>query len=106
MQLGDVTVETERGEVVDTIPFHLSRFLHIVRSRMSEADLGKTYCLQFIADYCDTTFNRFQSRVLVREIEELRPTGEPENERYLTTLTDLLTKYQDQTHLYVKFYGD
>lgn len=106
-QKGDITIETERGEVIDSIGIRISEFTGAIYRNYGKGELTQTRCLQFIDPYGDTTFNMLQKRILVNELKSLSSSlGDPMTRDYLGRVIDFLSKYQDDVHIYVKFHGD
>jgi len=107
IQKGDITIETESGEIIDSIGVSIRKFTEVIFNSASEDDLTKTHCLQFIDQYGDTTFNMPQKEILVSELISFREKSNSVDVReYLTPIIDFLSKYKDAVHIYVKFHGD
>ena len=106
-QKGDITIETERGEIIDSIDVSIGEFTEVIFNNASEEDLNKTHCLQFIDPYGNTTFNMPQKQTLVSELISFREKLDfTEVREYLTPIINFLSKYKDAVHIYVKFHGD
>ena len=104
---GDITIESEKGFVIDSIPLQISEFTELIYELAPEGDLFRTYCLQFIDPYGDTTFNMLQKRVLVKELQDLIAKSQnPAQTKYLTNISEFIRAYEDSVHVYVKFHGD
>jgi hypothetical protein len=73
---------------------------------LEERDLSATQCLQFIDPYGDTTFNRYQTRVLIKEIAEVRDGVDSATRDYFDKILRVANLALVEPHLYVKFIGD
>ncbi len=51
--------------------FPIGHIIKLIDNNLSEVELKKTFCLQFIDPYGDTTFNSPQIAVLLKEFESL-----------------------------------
>ncbi|MEQ1763104.1 MAG: hypothetical protein ABL984_08170 [Pyrinomonadaceae bacterium] len=104
---GDITLEDEAGAILDGARVDLSAFLRTIYDLVPEEKLRETHCLQFIAAWDDTTFNTLQMAVLHNELVELvAHHGTPATIKEINPVVDLLAKYQNESHLYIKFFGD
>ena len=99
-----MVVEDENGVIVDALSDE--RLVHLFLSKLSEDDLAKTHCLQYIDPYGDTTFNMLQKPVLLREVRSLVTLCDPTEIEQMNTVIAFLEKHEHGIHTYVKFYGD
>ena len=97
----DVQLQDERGNKLDEVPDPTNRLAKILPSPDDESFV----CLRFIDAYGDTTFNKFQMRALVPELERVRAKTETQGDRELLDRIIALAR-RCETHLYVKFIGD
>jgi hypothetical protein len=103
----DITVETEKGEFVDSPRVYFRDFMSAINRWMPEDDLTKTRCLQYIDPWGDTTFNALQKGVLLKELESIVSNSESAKAReFFQPIIECLFKYKDEVGTYVKFYGD
>ena len=106
-QRGDITIETERGEIIDSIDVRISEFTEMIYRHISEQVLREIHCLQFIDPYGDTTFNMLQKGPLVSELSALNDCLDgPQAREYLGSIIEFISKYKERVHIYVKFHGD
>lgn len=64
-------------------------------------------CLRFVDPYGDTTFNRRQSEILIRELQRIRTKAIASGEwELLDQIEKLAQRCQSGPHLYIKFCGD
>ena len=92
--------EDEGGKILANCPGSFSTNNYI-------ADIQNTCCLRFIDDLGDTTFNQFQIPVLIKELESIIPKSKDAGTRDdVESLIAFIQKAVDQTHTYIKFYGD
>jgi hypothetical protein len=99
-----MVVEDENGVIIDALPDE--RLVHLFLTMLSEADLVKTHCLQYIDPYGDTTFNMLQKPALLREVRDLELLCDSGETEQLKTVIAFLEKHEHGVHTYVKFYGD
>ena len=99
-----MVIQDENGVTIDSYPDH--KLLGVIFDNLSETDLTKTHCLQFIDPYGDTTFNMLQKPVLVQELRFLKSKCDDTTQAYLEPIIMFLNKHEDEIHTYVKFYGD
>ncbi len=70
-------------------------------------ELEGTYCLRFIDEYGNTTFNQSQIPVLIGELESLLPKSKtPGAGASLESLLTFARKAKGRVHTYIKFNGD
>lgn len=99
-----MVVEDENGTIIDALPEE--RLVHLFLTKLTENDLAKTHCLQYIDPYGDTTFNMLQKPVLLLEVRSLEPLCDPAELEQLRKIVEFLAKHENEIHTYVKFYGD
>jgi hypothetical protein len=98
----DVQLQDEDG-----VPLEQHYDPHMLLSRfLEERDLSSTHCLQFIDPYGDTTFNRYQTRVLLKELAAVRDGVDSATRDYLDKILHVANLANAEPHLYVKFIGD
>ena len=103
---GDLTIETENGEVVDSLDIHINDVMRIIDA-LPVDQLKSTHCLQYIDNWGDTIFNWLQIEKLVLELEGLTSICSDSAERAnLAQVIDILSRCKDSVHLYIKFHGD
>lgn len=100
----EVVWETEGGEELGRVsdPHHI--LATAIRTTQLPAD---NKCLSFIDPYGDAVFNKLQLAVLARELEAVgAATGSPGVQTHLRSVLELVRSAQDQTHTYIRFFGD
>src|SRR4030095_15179654 len=101
----NINWENENGEVIEEwadwrLPWDITLF------RKYE-QFENTQCLRFIDQHGDTTFNRLQVSVLIKELEMLLNLAEdPEEIKGIRSLLEFVRKREDGIHIYLKFWGD
>lgn len=104
---GDINIEDERGNVIDRLNVYIGDVTQFIYDSKIEDELQKTFCLQFIDPYGNTTFNSLQQEVLIDELQSLlTPSLDTEKQQFLRTIIEFISKYKDEVHTYVKFRGD
>lgn len=98
----DVILEDEEGGEIETLEDdggYVSKLLTYVPATGS-------HCLAYIDEYGDTTFNPYQVKRLLVELDEIPKDALGAGTRqFLERLTDLAKKCLEE-HYYLKFYGD
>lgn len=100
-----MVVDDENGKTIDSFQDDY-KLVGIIHQTLSESELSKTHCLQYIDPYGDTTFNMLQKPVLVRELRSLQSKCDSETRDYLQPIIGFLIRHEHEFHTYVKFYGD
>ena len=74
---------------------------------LPQSGMQDSHCLRYIDHYGNTVFNQLQIPQLIAELEKL-PTHphKPEADQHLEAVLEFIRKTQDETHTYIKFYGD
>jgi len=95
--------ESERGEIIERCPRSFNPWKY-----MDHPDeVQSTWCLRFIDEYGDTTFNQYQLPVLVEELESIHSKSKDSEAREsLESIIAFIRKCHDHAHTYVKFLGD
>ena len=102
---GDLLLEDELGNLVDSCPIHIQNIFGLIYDNISAAELEKTFCLQFIDQHGDTTFNWLQAKFLLKEFEVLLDNAEQlEEVNQIKSIIKFISKID--IHLYIKFIGD
>jgi len=95
--------EDERGNKLAELPdmnFYVEGFL-------PAEDATDFPCLRFVDPYGDTVFNQAQITQLISELERLMAQKhKPEVEKHLRAVLEFVRRAHDQTHTYIRFYGD
>lgn len=103
---GDIKLVDERGKIIEAKNIHIKEIIELIDRNISEAELKKTFCLQFIDPWGDTIFNRVQLGVLIEEFENLFDKCQTiEEKEKLRSIIDFITK-AEKIHTFVRFYGD
>ena len=104
---GDITLEDERGNVVESQDIHIGEVIELIENNLSEGELEKTFCLQFVDPYGNTTFNSPQTTILIEEFKSLLDNCKLEEKRKkIKTIIEFISKAQNEVHTYIKFHGD
>lgn len=99
----DMTIEDEKGIVLDEILDNRDQFSQLLR----KLDLQSTHCLQYIVPYTDTIFNQLQASRLVQELVDLESqVGEARERLLLSERAEMVRRHLKSPHLFVKIYGD
>lgn len=106
MEPSDLTIETEQGEVVDSLNIYIGQLIRII-DKLPEVELSTTHCLQYIDPYGDTVFNCLQKQRLALELKNLsnKLSGGIEAEN-LARVIDMVERYKDKVGMCIKFHGD
>jgi hypothetical protein len=97
----DVSLETEKGDIVDSVPDASGRLARLLPPRDPDA----YPFLRYVDDYGDTVFNRLQMAQVIPELEQLA--GEfPADSEILAAVHALAERCAREIHLYLRFYGD
>jgi hypothetical protein len=103
---GDIKLEDERGEIIEALKIHIGEVFRLIDKNMSEEELSKTFCLQFIDPWGDTIFNRVQIGILIKEFENLFDKCQTKEEREKTRSIITFISKAEELHTFVRFYGD
>ena len=99
----DIHFEDERGERLGALPDMDS----LVEKFLPDASALEFPCLRFVDPYGDTVFNQAQIQQVLLELEMLSTREhEPEVGRHLRAVREFVQQAVDQTHTYIRFYGD
>ena len=95
-----ITVESEDGVPLETVE-DASNTIAKLLSHSAPAQLAD------IDHFGDTTFNRLQVRRFLEQWQRVAVNAKtPEDRALVDRITALATKVRDETHLYLKFYGE
>ena len=104
---GDISLESDRGNITDSKDSYIGDVIELIDNNLSESELEKTFCLQFIDPYGNTTFNSPQTTVLIKEFELLFSRCQSTEEREkIKSIIEFISKAKDKVHTYIKFRGD
>ena len=104
--IGDMNLEDEHGNVIEAMQISIAEIIRLIDNNISENELKKTFCLQFIDPYGDTMFNLLQIGVLKKEFEYLSENCQENKEKEkLKSIVGFISK-AEKLHTFVKFYGD
>jgi len=103
---GDIGLEDAFGNIVKAKEdVSIQGFLMLIANNISESDLKRTFCLQFIDPYGDTTFNYIQIPVLLSELRVLLENCQTKEEKVkIHSIINFILN--DGIGYYVKFFGD
>ncbi|MDX9899429.1 MAG: hypothetical protein RBT62_10935 [Spirochaetia bacterium] len=94
-----VSVEDPEGEQLGDV-FEIDRVF-----KKFQKDSG--FCLRFVDESADTSFNHLQSPILLAELEKLSGGQLDSNERAeCERLLRVCTKFAGKPNAYIKFYGE
>ena len=98
----DAKLQTEDGKILQEV-FDPE---DILQQLIPSSDEGSA-CLRFVDLYSDTTFNRLQIPVLIKELENaIRNSESAEARKHGEKVLELVKKATNETYNYIKFIGD
>jgi hypothetical protein len=98
----DVELQDERGSTLARVADPGS----VLVQAMPDENDTSFVCLRFIDRWGDTTFNQHQVRVLIDELESVKPSASVEARAFLDEVEQLAHRVTSEPHLYPKFIGD
>ncbi len=105
--LGSLQWEYENGNLIEAHNRGLYLVFELLSQATSSIPLEKTFCIQFIDPYGDTTFNQNQIPILLEELKSLLPSYQISEKRQdIEEMIRFIEKAKDKVHTYIKFYGD
>lgn len=105
--LGDLQWEDEESNLIEAFDVSIGAIFRLMGKYTSKPDLETTFCLQFIDQWGDTTFNQLQIPPLICELRLLLSKVESEEDQTeLEAITKFIEKAKGKTHTYIKFHGD
>lgn len=105
--LGDLLWEDEEGNCIESFNGSIGAIFRLMGEHALEPNLETTFCLQFIDQWGDTTFNQLQIPQLISELRLLLSKAELEEEQAeLEATIKFIEKAKGKMHTYIKFYGD
>jgi hypothetical protein len=105
--LGDLQWEGEEGNRIESFNESIGVIFRLMGEHASEPNLKTTFCLQFIDQWGDTTFNQLQIPQLISELRLLLSKAKSEEDQAeLESIIKFIEKAKGKIHTYIKFYGD
>ena len=102
----DVILVDENQNEIEALEISFGEVLRLIGKNISQEELRKTFCLQFIDPWGDTTFNRVQIEVLRNEFEHLLGNCQTNEEKEKLKLVIEFIAKAEKLNIFVKFYGD
>lgn len=103
---GDLSLVDEGGNIIEAKKISIGEIIRLIDKNISEDELKKTFCLQFIDPWGDTIFNYRQLGFLIKEFENLYEKCQTiEDKEALRSIINFITK-AEEIHSFVRFYGD
>ena len=97
-----IILEDEKGDALETLLDNA-----VVSKILPDMNNKNSYCLRFVDLYGDTTFNNLQMTELIIELGIiLKNADTKEKVEIVNDLLRLAKKCKEESHLYLKFYGD
>lgn len=102
----DVHLVDENQNEVEALEIGIVEVGWLISKNISEEELKKTFCLQFIDPWGDTIFNRVQIGILRDEFERLLDKCQTNEEKEkLKSIIEFIAK-GEKLNTFVKFLGD
>jgi hypothetical protein len=98
----DVELQDEAGSTLAKVGDPGS----VLKQALPDVDDASFACLRFIDPYGDAVFNGLQVKVLIDELQRVRPTVSVEAQAFLDEVARLAHQASAEPHVYLKFIGD